>query len=199
MTYQSKWYRTCVGVKAALVGAVVAALAMLAAPVQASTITADPDTLNINGGDNPLSVGDNWLVNITGENKVGFETMFMQVTATEDLTAIETNTLNLPAGFADPTIQWNSEADGTGTVFASLSSAELTSGSLTTMVVSFLANETKYLIATWEGIGPGRNNWDVRIEAIPLPAGLLLFLSGLAGVGFLGRYKARRREAPAAA
>lgn len=29
---------------------------------------------------------------------------------------------------------------------------------------------------------------------IPLPAGLLLFLSGLAGVGFLGRYKARRSE-----
>jgi hypothetical protein len=29
---------------------------------------------------------------------------------------------------------------------------------------------------------------------VPLPAGLLLFLSGLAGVGFLGRYKARRQE-----
>lgn len=29
---------------------------------------------------------------------------------------------------------------------------------------------------------------------IPLPAGLVLFLSGLAGVGFLGRYKAKRRE-----
>jgi hypothetical protein len=33
---------------------------------------------------------------------------------------------------------------------------------------------------------------------IPLPAGLLLFLSGLAGIGFLGRYKAKRSE-PAAA
>ena len=33
---------------------------------------------------------------------------------------------------------------------------------------------------------------------IPLPAGLLLFLSGLAGVGFLGRYKARRTEIAAA-
>jgi hypothetical protein len=29
---------------------------------------------------------------------------------------------------------------------------------------------------------------------IPLPAGLVLLLSGLAGVGFLGRYKAKRRE-----
>jgi hypothetical protein len=33
---------------------------------------------------------------------------------------------------------------------------------------------------------------------IPLPAGLLLFLSGLAGIGFLGRYKARRQQAAAA-
>lgn len=32
------------------------------------------------------------------------------------------------------------------------------------------------------------------INPIPLPAGLVLFLSGLAGVGFLGRYKAKRRE-----
>lgn len=33
---------------------------------------------------------------------------------------------------------------------------------------------------------------------IPLPAGLLLFLSGLAGIGFLGRYKAKRNESAAA-
>ena len=33
---------------------------------------------------------------------------------------------------------------------------------------------------------------------IPLPAGLLLFLSGLAGIGFLGRYKAKRSELAAA-
>lgn len=33
---------------------------------------------------------------------------------------------------------------------------------------------------------------------IPLPAGLLLFLSGLAGIGFLGRYRAKRNEPVAA-
>jgi hypothetical protein len=33
---------------------------------------------------------------------------------------------------------------------------------------------------------------------IPLPAGLVLFLSGLAGVGFLGRYKSKRQELNAA-
>ena len=35
-------------------------------------------------------------------------------------------------------------------------------------------------------------------QHIPLPAGLLLFLSGLAGIGVLGRYKAKQ-SAPAAA
>lgn len=47
---------------------------------------------------------------------------------------------------------------------------------------------------TGTGAGP---DIDFRIEAtsvVPLPAGLLLFLTGLAGVGFLGRYKARRGE-----
>ena len=40
---------------------------------------------------------------------------------------------------------------------------------------------------------------DFNIEAsvVPLPAGLLLFLSGLFGIGFLGRYKVKRGE-PAA-
>jgi hypothetical protein len=33
-------------------------------------------------------------------------------------------------------------------------------------------------------------------SVVPLPAGLLLFLTGLAGIGFLGRYKAKRRREP---
>ena len=31
-------------------------------------------------------------------------------------------------------------------------------------------------------------------STVPLPAGLLLFMTGLAGVGFLGRYKTKRRK-----
>jgi hypothetical protein len=30
------------------------------------------------------------------------------------------------------------------------------------------------------------------LDPVPLPAGLLLFLSGLAGIGFLGRFKSKR-------
>ena len=36
------------------------------------------------------------------------------------------------------------------------------------------------------------------LDPVPLPAGLLLFLSGLAGIGFLGRYKSKRSEAATA-
>jgi hypothetical protein len=40
----------------------------------------------------------------------------------------------------------------------------------------------------------GSQSYIIDPTPVPLPAGLLLFLSGLAGVGFLGRYKAKRRE-----
>ena len=36
------------------------------------------------------------------------------------------------------------------------------------------------------------------LDPVPLPAGLLLFLSGLAGIGSLGRFKAKRSEAATA-
>jgi hypothetical protein len=47
-------------------------------------------------------------------------------------------------------------------------------------------------------LGGGSQSYISTPTPVPLPAGLLLFLSGLAGVGFLGRYKARRRETAAA-
>ena len=40
--------------------------------------------------------------------------------------------------------------------------------------------------------------FEFGLAPVPLPAGLLLFLSGLFGIGFLGRYKVRRGE-PASA
>jgi len=48
-----------------------------------------------------------------------------------------------------------------------------------------------------EGLWAGVSNI-YAFNVIPLPAGFLLFLSGLAGIGFLGRYKAKR-SAPAEA
>lgn len=44
-------------------------------------------------------------------------------------------------------------------------------------------------------VGGGTDiDFNIAASVVPLPAGLVLFLSGLAGIGFLGRYKAKRRE-----
>jgi hypothetical protein len=45
-----------------------------------------------------------------------------------------------------------------------------------------------------EGAGDNDSDSFLNVAPIPLPAGLVLFLSGLVGIGVLGRYKAKRRE-----
>lgn len=50
------------------------------------------------------------------------------------------------------------------------------------------------LAGSWTGAFSHITWYDSTSTVIPLPAGFVLFLSGLAGVGFLGRYKAKRRE-----
>ena len=100
-------------------------------------------------------------------------------------------------GIANLVLTWIDDATN-----AILSSQQFTdaSGVLDTSVIlaQVLTNAQDYtlqLTGTLLGEGGG---YIARVEAIPLPAGFLLFLSGLAGIGFLGRYKARRKE-PAAA
>jgi hypothetical protein len=68
-------------------------------------------------------------------------------------------------------------------------------------------NVWEKLGTAFAGIGDFSDNWFPpagglshivfydTLNPIPLPAGLLLFLSGLAGIGVLGRYKAKRQDA----
>ena len=190
--------RANIGARMALIGSLVAGVMAFSAATQAATIIpgAGPPVIN---GDNNLSIGDVFTVEVIGNTGDGADSFFLGFTALQDLFAVETNTFNPLNGFENPFLEWRENSDGTGTQFASLSSAELTAG-FSTMVVSFLAGETKYLIASWDDINVIAANWDLRIEAapIPLPAGLILLLTGLGGVGFLGRYSSRRNR-PAAA
>ena len=77
-------------------------------------------------------------------------------------------------------------------------------GALTTADILSLSDhptDPEFIAAHIQGIGANgqRSGWiPGDPQVIPLPAGLVLFLSGLAGIGFLGRYKAARREAAAA-
>jgi hypothetical protein len=195
MTYYSKWFGMYAAGKMAVAGALVAGVVGFSAPAQALTISGfgiTPNTTEF------LSLGDVFAAEVRGDAGDPGGSFYLGFEATEHLVAVETNTFNPLTGFVDPFIEWNTASDGSGTTLASLNTTQLTAGGLTTMVLNFLPGDTRFLIISWGGILKNHSNWDVRVEAIPLPAGLLLFLSGLAGIGFLGRYKARRRE-PAAA
>ena len=191
MSCETIWRRLCVGAKLGLGAAVMAGFVALSTPAQAVTINGfgmAPNSTAL------LSIGDVFAAEVRGDAIDGAGSFFLGFTATSNLVTVETNTLNPLDGFVDPFIQWNTAADGSGTTLASLDGATLNGGGLTTLVLNILAGDTRYLIVSWADITENLSNWDVRVEAVPLPAGLLLFLSGLAGIGFLGRYKAKRRE-----
>lgn len=72
--------------------------------------------------------------------------------------------------------------------------------SFTDVTDALLSGDLRIGLQVQSIAGAGANDSDQflnnpPIDPIPLPAGLLLFLSGLAGIGFLGRFKARRSEA----
>lgn len=208
MTHQHVWFRMCMAAKLALVGAVAAGFMALASPGQAVTLN---DTL----ADGPIStsvpvgsfgIGDVLISHRTWSNAFAGQSLDISYTFTADGNASTSSTAT--ALNADPPTQGNFGIanlvltwieDATSLV---LSSQQFTdaNGVLNTSVIlaQVLNNAQDYtlrLTGTLLGEGGG---YIARVEAVPLPAGLLLFLSGLAGIGFLGRYKARRSE-PAAA
>jgi hypothetical protein len=63
-----------------------------------------------------------------------------------------------------------------------------------TLAFGELFNGGRSVIAMFGDGGGNDNDLDdivVRIDVVPLPAGLLLLLSGLLGLGFLGRYRSK--------
>ena len=208
MTYQSKGLLAFGSMKLALASAVVAGLVAFAIPAHAVTYIDggpnEPVDINVNVGS--FGVGDSLISNRSWDATFGGDTLDITYTftASGDPTTNSTATSLNPDptvpgqgnfGIANLVLTW---ADGSGT----LNSLQFTdaNGVLdTSLVLAQVLSNTKVFTLNLTGTlldqGAGLI---VRVEAIPLPAGLLLFLSGLAGIGFLGRYKARRQE-PAAA
>jgi hypothetical protein len=62
------------------------------------------------------------------------------------------------------------------------------------LALALAVTSGQYVAGAGPGAGLSHLTWYDTPVPVPLPAGLLLFLTGLAGVGFLGRYKAKRRE-----
>ena len=66
---------------------------------------------------------------------------------------------------------------------------------LGTQTVQFLASSPVYLLLSWTGtasLPTTLGNLDISVQAVPIPASILMLLSGLLGLGFLGRYSRRR-------
>lgn len=145
-----------------------------------------------------LAIGDVFSMEIHGNATDGAGMASYGFTALSGLIAIETNSLNpnylngKPAGFQDVSVEWNTKADGSGSVLASIYGDALRAGQA--LVINFLADETKYLIARWAYVSENGANLDLRVAAhatpVPVPAGGLLLLGALAGTVALRR---RRR------
>ncbi len=173
----------------------IAGIAMaFASAASAVTITTDA----FNGGTAPVvnatvSFGVPHVLTIDidsedGETAGGSATFGF--TATENLDSIETNSLNPDLGFGGASVVWSTEANGAGTVIASLiGNSAVENGS---MFVGFDAGETLWLTATWTSIDQAGSDFDLRVAAVapvPVPAGVLLMGTAIAGFGI-----ARRRR-----
>jgi hypothetical protein len=202
MSYQSKWIKIPGFLKLALAGTVVAGLVAFATPAHAITINDNSsdglvaDVFNVGS----FGLGDFLISHRSWDTTFAGDILDITYvfTASGDSSTRSTATAlnpNPPTqgnfGIANLILTW---ADGGGI----LSSQQFTDANgvldtslILTQVLTNTKNFTLQLSGTLLDAGGG---FIVRVEAIPLPAGLLLFLSGLAGIGFLGRYKARRQE-----
>lgn len=172
-------------------GALAVGVALVLSPMKVDAATVTPGLGNpVEGGGttNTIGIGNVFTMEIAGDYPDAAAGSFVwSFTANERLIALETNSLNPNNGFAGAKVEWNSASDGSGTVFGSISGSALTSGDA--LVTEFALNEEKFLIASWTSVTAKGSNFDLRVDAtpIPLPAGGLLLLTALGGVAALRR------------
>lgn len=169
-----------------------AAAAMMALPMTAEALTITTRGGAVTNGIVSIDPDSLFSMNIEGDAVDAGGSTWFGFTASTALTALETNSLNPIDSFIGARVEWNSASDGTGTSFGFITGAALAAGDI--LRTSFLAGETKFLIASWDDVARNQSDFDLRVEAtpIPVPAALGLLLTGLGGMAVVSR---RRRKA----
>ena len=210
MTRESAWVWTSMGAKLVLGAALVAGVLAFAEPAQASTTSINginrPDLVfnddnepPANTTTNTLFLGDNWSIGLSAEDFGNPEagSAFLQVIAGEQLNTVAFTVQNpqdntAGAAFVGAQIGWDTQSDG---LSGSAVFEDIPTLGRVNSTTAILAGEIKHLIWKWDGMVEDFASMITTLSAeVPLPAGLVLFLGGLAGIGFLGRCKAKRRE-----
>ncbi len=167
----------------------VAAVAIAFAAVTLTMGTANAITLNTNGpvagGTIGISQGDVYTMEIGGDAADGAGSYSFGFLAATSFATIETNSLNPITGFVGAVVTWSTGINGTGSILGSISGAALAAGD--ELLLAMISGQTYWLTATWTDVSRNGSNFDLRVEAVPVPLPLLLLGTALIGMGTLAR------------
>ena len=170
---------------------VITAMALAVTPMLASASTITPSGGAVVDGTAEINIGDIWTVGLDDFDIAdGAGSFFVGATAGTALLTVETNSLNGANSFANATAEWNTASDGSGDTLASITLPEINNSENKTYL-EFDEGDTRYLIVSWTGVVEDLSDLDVRITAtaVPVPAGILLMGTALAGFGVMRRRK----------
>ncbi len=190
----------------AMLGAVVMAVSFVISPMSANAVSIDP--FNLGGGIVALVDGLNYTDSQTfssdGDPRPipggGIVDFYKFNTSAVNNTDYSASVLNADGGFnfgiADLTLSWFNET--TSTFVTSLvvtdSLGVLINGA--TQFLAFSVGDIYRLEISGSVLSEG-GTYNIKLSpsAVPLPGAALFLLSGLAGMGFLGRYRMKKANA----
>lgn len=165
-------------------------VALVAAPLAAQAVTIGGSATQAN---TDLSIGQIWSGNaISDLGDVNIAEAW-KFTALEDLRIVGTGTVNGVSAFVQP-IRVSYSTDGTvGGITESFAFSPVVFDTQSYLLTPTLLNagEMIYVLIEYAGALEADADIDFRLTttAVPVPAAGLLFLSALAGMGFLARRK----------
>ncbi|MEM9420953.1 MAG: VPLPA-CTERM sorting domain-containing protein [Pseudomonadota bacterium] len=109
-------------------------------------------------------------------------TLVFEMTANSSVIAVESNTVNTAGDISGLIIKLLVD----GTEVASQSGVV---GSAIFAPITVVAGQIFRIEASWDQVFANGTNLDFRVDATPLPAGVALFLTGLAGLGVARKRK----------